>query len=112
MAVFRPSSKSTLSSVGPEAGAQSFAADNFTRMFQQSGENLKGLVLQANRETFFEKSRLGKVQLELPKAYAGTASGRSFHPHAPPTSAKKCTTNRTPSHLRYFFRRRCKCLRR
>jgi hypothetical protein len=48
-------------------------------MFQQSGENLKWLVLQANREAFSEKPFLGKVQLELSKAYAGLAFGRRFH---------------------------------
>src|SRR4029077_16037112 len=37
-------------SIRPQAAAQVFAADHFARMLQQCGENLKGLVLEADRK--------------------------------------------------------------
>jgi hypothetical protein len=52
-------------------------------MVHEGGENLKRLVLDPDGEAFLEKPLLGEIQLELPKAHAGTAFGRPCHPHAP-----------------------------
>jgi hypothetical protein len=66
-------------SVGPQAGAQVFTTDYFAGMFQQGGENLQRLVAETNREASTEKFSLGKIQLKLTEAQAGSAIRRGFH---------------------------------
>jgi hypothetical protein len=58
--------------VAPQSPPKFFPADHFTRMLEENGQDLEGLLLQAYSHSLFVKLTGNRVELEDPEAKPST----------------------------------------